>query len=140
MDFVAQLSRGETRVHSLNDSVVSNISDISSEGYSLSLIKHGLYSKNDTLFTSFKRPLSITSGDMTLRMADGLDLDDSIQFSDQTIGLTPTDRGNVLTLGYSTDYKKDIAMTLLFNHVNNPNHDSSIRSNNQVMMKMIKRF
>jgi hypothetical protein len=140
LDFVAQLSRGETRVHSLNDSVVSNISDISSEGYSLSLIKHGLYSKNDTLFTSFKRPLSITSGDMTLRMADGLDLDDSIQFSDQTIGLTPTDRGNVLTLGYSTDYKKDIAMTLLFNHVNNPNHDSSIRSNNQVMMKMIKRF
>ena len=127
-------------MHSLNDSVVSNISEINSEGYSLSLIKHGLYSKNDILFTSFKRPLRITSGDMTLRMADGLNLDDSIRFSDQIIRLTPTDRGGVLTLGYSTDYKKDISMTLLLNHIDNPNHDSSIRSNNQVMMKMIKRF
>jgi len=140
LNFIAEYNKGNTDVTNLDDSVVSNMSDLDSEGYSLSLIKHGLYSKGDTIFTLFKQPLRVTDGDMTLSMADGLNLDDSIHFTDQKIALTPSGKEQILTLGYSTDYKEDIAFTLLLNHINNPNHDASASSDNQVMMKVIARF
>jgi len=140
LSLFAQYNKGQTKVSSLTDSVVSNVSTIDSEGYSLSLIKNGLYSENDTLFATFKQPLRVISGDVILKTANGLNMDDSISFTEQAIGLSPTGTEQALTLGYLTDHNKDTAMIFLLNYRDNPNHNSSTKSENQVMIKMTKKF
>jgi hypothetical protein len=140
LDLIAQYSKGQTNVNTLNNSVVSNISKINSEGYSMSLVRGDVYSDGDTLFATFKQPMKVTNGNMTLTTANGLNIDDSISFIDQTIALNPQVSEKVLTVGYSTDYSKVTAMTILLNHKNNPNHDSLAKSENQIMLKMVKSF
>ncbi len=140
LEFITQYSKGQTNVNTLNDSVVSNIASIDSEGYSLSLVGGGVYSEGDTLFTTFKQPMRVTNGNMTLTTANGLNLDDSISFIDQTIGLNPAGVERVLTVGYLSNYNKDVAITILLNRRNNPNHDETANSENQIMLKMTKSF
>ena len=133
-------NKGKTNVNTLTDSVVSNMSTIDSSGYSASLVGTDVYSKGDALFTTYKQPMRVESGNITLTTANGLNMDDSISFSDQTVSLSPVASEKILTVGYSTDYSKDTAMTVLLNHRDNPNHDSTAKSENQIMLKMTKSF
>jgi len=140
LDIIAQYNKGKTNVNTLTDSVVSNMSTIDSSGYSASLVGTDVYSKGDALFTTYKQPMRVESGNITLTTANGLNMDDSISFSDQTVSLSPVASEKILTVGYSTDYSKDTAMTVLLNHRDNPNHDSTAKSENQIMLKMTKSF
>lgn len=95
-------------------------------------LKHGI--------KTIKQPLKVNSGNITLETANGLNLDDSIKFSDQTLSLTPTGTEKEVTLGYLTNYTDDGTMTILLNHRNNPNHNSTATSENQIMIKITKKF
>ncbi|SFV78117.1 Protease precursor [hydrothermal vent metagenome] len=140
LNLITQYSKGRTSVDTINDSVVSNLSDIETEGYSASLVKSGLGINNGTLFATFKQPLRGNTGDITLSMADGLNLDDTISFTDRNIRLSPTGTEHQLTLGYSTDYSNDTAVTVLLNRRDNPNHSATANAENAAMIKMVKRF
>lgn len=137
---ITQLSKATTQVATLKDSVVSNFSNIESSGYSLSLLGNDVYSLDDQLFVTFKQPVKMTNGNMILTTANGLNLDDSISFIDQTVNLSPTGIERVLTIGYVTEFAKDTDMVLLLNHRNNPNHDVSLKSEGQIMIKINKKF
>ncbi|MDC9727465.1 MAG: S8 family serine peptidase [Candidatus Thioglobus sp.] len=137
---VAQYNKGRTSVNTLENSVVSNISTIDSSGYSASLVGADVYSKGDTLFATYKQPTRVENGDMILTTANGLNMDDSISFVDQTVSLSPIASEKILTVGYSTDYSKDAAMTVLLNYRDNPNHDATAKSENQMMIKINKKF
>ena len=140
LNFITQYSKGTTKVNTLSDSVVSNISGISSEGYSMSLVGSDIYAKGDTLFTTFKQPMKVTNGNMTLTTANGLNLDDSISFTNQTVNLSPAGTERVLAVGYTKDYDKDTSIVTVLNHISNPNHDTSLKSENYFMIKMTKKF
>jgi subtilisin family serine protease len=140
LNFITQYSKGTTKVNTLSNSVVSNISGISSEGYSMSLVGSDIYAKGDTLFTTFKQPMKVTNGNMTLTTANGLNMDDTISFVDQTVNLSPTGIERVVTVGYTSEYSKDANMVVLLNHRNNPNHDASLKSEDQIIIKMTKKF
>ncbi|WXT99312.1 MAG: hypothetical protein Ctma_0035 [Catillopecten margaritatus gill symbiont] len=137
---ITQLSKATTQVATLQDSVVSDFSNIESSGYSLSLLGNDVYSQDDQLFATFKQPLKVTSGNMILTTANGLNLDDSISFTDQVVNLSPTGIERALTIGYATEFAKDTDMVLLLNRRNNPNHDVSLKSENQMMIKISKKF
>ena len=92
------------------------------------------------MFATFKQPLRGNTGDITLSMADGLNLDDTINFTDRNIRLSPTGTEHQLTLGYSTDYSNDTAVTVLLNRRDNPNHSATANAENAAMIKMVKRF
>jgi len=140
LDVVAQYNKGRTSVNTLENSVVSNISTIDSSGYSASLVGADVYSKGDTLFATYKQPTRVENGNMILTTANGLNMDDSISFIDQTVSLSPIASEKILTVGYSDNYSKDTAITVLLNYRDNPNHDATAKSENQMMIKINKKF
>ncbi|SMN15409.1 Serine protease, subtilase family [uncultured Candidatus Thioglobus sp.] len=120
--------------------MVSSVSNIDSKGYSISLVGSDVYSQNDQLFVTFKQPLRVTSGNMILTTANGLNLDDSISFADQTVNLSPASIERALTIGYTTELDNHANMVVLLNHRNNPNHDDFLKSEHQIMIKINKKF
>ena len=140
LNIIGQYSKGKTSVNTITDSVVSKLSDINTEGYSVSLVKDNAGTSKGTLFATFKQPLKANTGDMTLSMANGLNLDDTISFSEQNLSLTPTGTEQQLTLGYLTNYGNDTDVTVLLNRRNNPNHNATANSDNAAMIKMATRF
>jgi hypothetical protein len=135
---IAQYDQGNTNVKSLKDSVVSDISILKSQYYSATALKKGLYFKDDVLFASITQPLQITKGDLTLRMANGLNSNDSISFVDRHLSIAKSKLENEITLGYSADYAKNSQVIILFNRANV--FVKSIELENQLMIKINKKF
>ena len=135
---IAQYDQGNTNVKSLKDSVVSDISILKSQHYSATALKKGLYFKDDVLFASITQPLQITKGDLTLRMANGLNSNDSISFVDRHLSIAKSKLENEITLGYSADYAKNSQVIILFNRANV--FVKSIELENQLMIKINKKF
>jgi len=138
IELAAQYTQGKTKVERLSDSVISDVSTLDSQHYSISAIKQGVYFKGDTLFASIARPLQVTQGGLTLRMANGLNTDDSISFIDKHIPLANSRLKNEITLGYSADYAKNSQIVALFNRTNI--FGKSIELENQLMLKINKKF
>ena len=137
-ELIAQYAQGRTRVNSLSDSVVSNVSDLKSQQYSATLVGKNSFYENDFLFVTAKKPMHIAQGDMTLRMANGLNADDSISFVDRRVSLSAVDLETELTIGYSAEYEKDSQVTAAFNRVNVFN--SILAVDNQFMLKFNQKF
>lgn len=139
-DFIVQASKGRTDVDTLSSSVVSNITNIDTSGYSLALVKNSLTSKNDKAYFSIKQPLKVDGGDLTLRTASGLNADDSISFVDQSVSLKSADSEKVYTLGYSNDNGGDSKTSIFVNYRQNPSHDSSAKDEYQTIAKWSRKF
>jgi hypothetical protein len=140
LNFIAQYNQGLTHVETLDSSVVSEVSNIVSSGYSMSLVGKDIYTRGDKLFTTFKQPLKVNSGEMTLTNASGLNADDTISFTDESVDLSPTGTEKILTLGYSTELNRSTNITALLNYIDNPNHDLSAQSEEQIMLKFNQKF
>ena len=104
------------------------------------MIGNNVYFKKDVLFATFKQPMKVANGNMTLTTANGLNLDDSVSFIDQNISLKPTGVEKSLTIGYLSEIGKEADILVLLNHRNNPNHDKSLKSDNQIMIKINAKF
>ena len=139
-DFIAQASKGRTKVDTLSNSVVSNITSVDTSGYSLALVKNSFTSKNDKAYFSIKQPLQVDSGDLTFRTANGLNADDLISFIDQTVSLKSVDSEKVYTLGYSNNNSDNDKVSLLVNYKQNPSHDTSTKDEYQTNAKWSRKF
>jgi hypothetical protein len=106
----------------------------------MSLVGKDIYTRGDKLFTTFKQPLKVNSGEMTLTNASGLNADDTISFTDESVSLSPTGTEKILTLGYSTELNRSTNITALLNYIDNPNHDLSAQSEEQIMLKFNQKF
>jgi len=138
IELIAQYTQGNTQVESLGDSMVSDISTLSSQHYSVSALKKGTYFKDDVVFASIMRPLQITKGGLTLNMATGLNSDDSVNFANRYIPMAASRLENEITLGYSAHYAKNSQVVALFNRVNVLT--KLVELENQFMLKFNKKF
>ena len=138
LNIIAQYSQGNTQVDSLSDSVIRDISLLKSQYYSATVLNKNVYFDNDALFFSLKHPLQITQGSLNLSLADGLNADDSISFVDRRIPITASALSNEMSLGYTANYAKNSQASVLLNRANVLG--SSIQLENQLMLKMTKKF
>jgi len=138
LNIIAQYSQGNTQVDSLSDSVISDISLLKSQYYSATVLNKNVYFDDDALFFSLKHPLQITQGSLNLSLADGLNADDSISFVDRRIPITASALSNEMSLGYTANYAKNSQASVLLNRANVLG--SSIQLENQLMLKMTKKF
>jgi hypothetical protein len=138
LNIIAQYSQGNTQVDSLSDSVISDISLLKSQYYSATVLNKNVYFDDDALFFSLKHPLQITQGSLNLSLADGLNADDSISFVDRRIPITVSALSNEISLGYTANYAKNSQASVLLNRANVLG--SSIQLENQLMLKMTKKF
>ncbi len=118
IELIAQYTQGNTQVESLNDSVVSDISTLSTQQYSVLALRKDAYFKDDVLFASIMRPLQITRGGLTLNMATGLNADDSVSFASRHIPMAAPRLENEITLGYSVNYAENSQVVALVDRSN----------------------
>ena len=140
VNLLAQYNVGQTSVEALRDSNVSQISNIDSHSYVLSLMARDIYQARDNVFVSLKQPMRITSGEMSLHVAEGLNPDDSVRFVNHNLSLNPSGSEKTLTLGYSRRPNQDRSINWLLHYKNQPNHQASAEAETQALFKLIQRF
>jgi hypothetical protein len=131
-------NQGITRVKTQDNSLISGISSLTTQGYSVSLTRKNIISQNDKLFIAFQKPLKVNAGVMDLTYANGLNLDDSIIWKNQRVNLAPQASERTLSLGWMQQ-NQGVNSAILLNHVSNPNHSKG-KSESQIILKFNKAF
>ena len=136
----SQLTRGKTSVSADDNSVISDISDINTSGYSIGLRKNNFLNKNDRLYFQHKKSVGIDSGEINLTSATGLNLDDSVKYTTQSISLVSQAKETLTSIGYERNLSNNSKFIGLLNYIDNPNHNSELTSEKQILLKWSKNF
>ena len=104
-------NQGSTDVNTTNDSLIKGFSDVKTESWRLAYEMHK--DENNTLGWSFSLPSHITSGNMNMEVAESVNLDGSINYTNITSDLTQKHK------------EKNIGF--FFNHT--PTHDTDASFN-----------
>lgn len=137
---VTQYAAGITKVDVLGDSLVDSVSKIKSDGYMVSLLGHDVFSKNDEFSLSFIQPLRVNSGSLLLNKPNGLNLDDTVKFDQQTLSLNPSGAEKNIRASYSFDLSRDLEITGLINYYNESGHNDMAPSYADAFIKLVSRF
>jgi len=136
----SQLTRGKTSVSADDNSVISDISDIYTSGYSIGLRKKSFLTKNDGLYLQYKKSVGVDSGEINLTSASGLNLDDSVKYANQSISLNSQSKETLTSIGYEKNLSNNSKFIGLLNYIDNPNHNSELTSEKQILLKWSKNF
>lgn len=104
-------TRGKTNINTLDDSLIRSFSDVQTESYRLAYEIHK--DEHNTLGWSFSLPSHITSGTMDLEVAESVNLDGTINYTNITSDLT--------------QQTKEKNVGFYFNHT--PTHDTDAAYN-----------
>ena len=114
-------SRGKTDINTVNDSLIKSFSDVETESYRLAYEIHK--DKHNTLGWSFSLPSHVTSGTMDLEVAESVNLDGTINYTnirseltqqtkEKNIGFylnhTPTHDTDA-AYNFTAEYRQDVA-------------------------------
>ena len=136
----SQLTRGKTSVSADDNSVISDISDIYTSGYSIGLRKKSFLTKNDGLYLQYKKSVGVDSGEINLTSASGLNLDDSVKYTNQSISLNSHSKETLTSIGYEKNLSNNSKFVGLLNYIDNPNHNSELTSEKQILLKWSTNF
>ncbi|MEM7653062.1 MAG: S8 family peptidase, partial [Pseudomonadota bacterium] len=98
---LASAYQGFTRAALSEDSLISDMSTIRSESFSLGFVGKQLFAKNDRVTVGVSQPLRVASGTATLDTPTGRDLAGNIISQSVSAGLTPTGREIDLEASYA---------------------------------------
>jgi len=99
-------SQGSTDINTVDNSLITGFSDVRTESYKVSYEIHK--NENDTLGWSFSLPSHITSGSMDMEVAESVNLDGSINYTNIKSDLTQTNKEKNFGFFYSHTPKDDM--------------------------------
>ena len=105
-------TKGFTDINTTDGSLIKGFSDIETESYRLAYEIHK--DKHTTFGWSFSLPSHITSGTMDLEVAESVNLDGTINYTDITSNLTQSTKEKNLGFFYSKTPEHDLDSTLNF--------------------------
>ncbi len=105
-------TKGKTDINTTDGSLIKGFSDIETESYRLAYEIHK--DKHTTFGWSFSLPSHITSGTMDLEVAESVNLDGTINYTDITSNLTQSTKEKNLGFFYSKTPEHDLDSTLNF--------------------------
>lgn len=136
----SQFAKGKTYVSANKNSVISDVSNINTGGYSIGIRKNSFLTQNDSLYFQYKKSVGIDSGEIKLTSASGLNSDDSVKYSSQSISLESQNKETLSSVGYERNLLNDAKFIGLVNYINNPNHNSEKTDEKQILLKWSKNF
>ena len=105
-------TRGNTDINTTNGSLIKNFSDIETESYRLAYEIHK--DKHTTFGWSFSLPSHITSGSMDLEVAESVNLDGTINYTNINSDLTQTTKEKNIGFFYSKKAEHDLDASFNF--------------------------
>jgi hypothetical protein len=105
-------TRGKTDINTTDNSLIKSFSDIQTESYRLAYEVHK--DKHTTFGWSFSLPSHITSGTMDLEVAESVNLDGTINYTDIKSDLAQSTKEKNLGFFYSKTPEHDLDATINF--------------------------
>ena len=122
---VAMASSGRSAGFANADSLVSQVSPVSTVAGSVGLSASQLWSRQDRFGLSVSVPPKVTSGAMSLTGAVAQRADGSLSYATQTLNLRPTATERDLELTYASGFGKAGKLSSVMMWRQNPGHDAS---------------
>lgn len=136
----AMASYGYSGAFSNANSLVSNVSGVSTLAYSIGLSAKEVFGHGDQLGLSFAMPTKVISGAMTLSGAVSQNADGSLNHSSQVMNLRPDATERNVELAYASTVSKTARLTSAVMLRMNPGHDASARNDVVMGVRYANRF
>ena len=132
-------SNGITDVNTAKDSLITGFSDVKTESWRLAYEIH--QDENNTFGWSFSLPSHITSGSMNMEVAESVNLDGSINYTNINSDLTQKNKEQNIGFFYSHTPKHDLDSTFNFT-VEHRSNIAGVDGNDGVVLGMnyMKKF
>lgn len=118
----ANASYGLSMPNATDNSLLSNLSQITSNAFSLGVVSNNLWYKSDKLGFVLSQPLRVVNGSASLRLPESRDFSGNVFYENYNVSLNPTGTETRSEMFYSTFLKDNISLKSSFTYRNQPNH------------------
>ena len=140
LNLFANINFGSSEINSNNNSYIGNTNSILTRSYALGLIKNNFLEYNNKFAFIISQPQKVIEGQMKLTVPTASNSDREVTYTDYDLNLA----SSVTEMNYDLFYIMKLTPnnSLYFNitHIDNPNHDASLNSHNNVSLVYKKFF
>lgn len=130
----------ESELAAAEDSILSDVSNITFDSFSLGIAKHSSFSSNDIAGFVISQPLRAKSGNVTITAPISRNIDGDLFFQTSSISLSPTGREIDLEAFYSFAINNASSLKTSIMHRTQPGHIENAESESIFAIKFVKNF
>lgn len=140
LNLFANINFGSSEIKSNNNSYIGNSDSIITSSYALGLIKNNFLEHNNKFAFIISQPQKVIDGHMRLTVPTASNSDREVTYTDYNLNLTSSVTEMNYDLFYIMKLSQDNSLYFNFTHIDNPNHDASLNSHNNVSLVYKKFF
>ena len=140
LNLFANINFGSSEIKSNNNSYIGNSDSIITSSYALGLIKNNFLEHNNKFAFIISQPQKVIDGHMKLTVPTSSNSDREVTYTDYNLNLTSSVTEMNYDLFYIMKLSQDNSLYFNFTHIDNPNHDASLNSHNNVSLVYKKFF
>ena len=139
-NFIHWLTGALTQVGSQPGTLLTNYSDLVSDGWLIGLHSKSILRARDAISLTIAQPLRVRSGEADLDIAYGFDSARQILRNQQRLNLEPSGSETLVELGYRTPWGKKWNIGGFLTFRSNPDHVAQSATRTEVMAVAQTRF
>ncbi|MFL2890665.1 MAG: hypothetical protein ACJZ38_02125, partial [Candidatus Pelagibacterales bacterium] len=140
LNLFANINFGSSEINSNNNSYIGNTNSILTRSYALGLIKNNFLEYNNKFAFIISQPQKVIEGHMKLTVPTASNSDREVTYTDYDLNLASSVTEMNYDLFYIMKLTPDNSMYFNITHIDNPNHDASLNSHNNVSLVYKKFF
>ena len=136
----ANINFGSSEIKSNNNSYIGSTDSIITRSYALGLIKNNFLEHNNKFALIISQPQKVIDGHMRLTVPTASNSNREVTYTDYNLNLASSVTEINYDLFYIMKLSQDNSLYFNFTHIDNPNHDASLNSHNNVSLVYKKFF
>ena len=140
LNLFANINFGSSEIKSNNNSYIGITDSIVTRSYALGLIKNNFLEHNNKFALIISQPQKVINGHMRLTVPTASNSDREVTYTDYNLNLDSSVTETNLDLFYIMKLTQNNSLYFNFTHINNPSHDASLNSHNNVSLVYKKFF
>ena len=140
LNLFANINFGSSEIKSNNNSYIGNSDSIITRSYALGLVKNNFLKHNNKFALVISQPQKVIEGHMKLTVPTASNSDREVTYTGYDLNLASSVTEMNYDLFYIMKLTPDNSLYFNFTHIDNPNHDASLNSHNNVSLVYKKFF
>tara|TARA_B110000027_G_C16120231_1_gene302422 strand:+ start:133 stop:2487 length:2355 start_codon:yes stop_codon:yes gene_type:complete len=140
LNLFANINFGSSEIKSNNNFYIRNTDSILTRSYALGLIKNNFIEQNNKFAFIISQPQKVIDGHMKLTVPTSSNSDREVTYTDYNLNLASSATEINYDLFYIMKLNQENSLYFNFTHIDNPNHDASLNSHNNVSLVYKKFF
>ena len=140
LNLFANINFGSSEIKSNNNSYIGSTDSIITRSYALGLIKNNFLEHNNKFALIISQPQKVIDGHMRLTVPTASNSNREVTYTNYNLNLASSVTEINYDLFYIMKLSQDNSLYFNFTHIDNPNHDASLNSHNNVSLVYKKFF